>query len=113
MADSLNVVTVRIEDVCAVVVGVVLRSETRRTVVAAARGERRGVKRIDGCAVWRGEGDVQCRRFAFRDEEVNASRRTKADCALDFGPLDAERCERSLVEPAACRHVTDRDGEVV
>jgi hypothetical protein len=113
VADGLNVVAVRVNDIAAVVVGVVLRAKTRRAVVTAACGEGRGVERIDGRAVWRGKRDVHgCRGVAARDEEVNTPWRAEAD-SLDLGDLDSEWRERGLVElPARC-HVTDGDGEMV
>ena len=53
MADSLNVVAIRVNDIPAVVVGVIARAETKRTIVPSASGKGRGVEGIDGRAVWR------------------------------------------------------------
>ena len=59
MADRLDVVAVRVEDVCTVVVGVIERAHSRRPVVCPARFERSGMERIDGLAVVDRERDVE------------------------------------------------------
>ena len=51
VANDLNVVAVRVEDMAAVVVGVVTRPKTRRAVVAAERGPGCRVEGIDRRAV--------------------------------------------------------------
>jgi hypothetical protein len=114
MADSLDVVAIRVNDIPTVVVGVVARAETRRTIVPSASGKGRGVEGIDGRAVWRGKGKVhRCCGLALLDEEVHAPGWAEAHRALNHGRLDVERAERGLVKPPADRHVTDGDGEVV
>jgi hypothetical protein len=55
---GLNVVPVRIECVGSVIVGVVLRPEAWRSVIASASSEGGGVKGIDDGAAWGSEGDV-------------------------------------------------------
>src|SRR6266508_1397118 len=114
VADGLNVVTVRVKDIPAVVVGVVARAKTRRTVVAGTGGKSRRVERVHGRAVRRGERNVyRCSGLAFSDEEVHAPGGAEAHRSLDYVRLDLERGERGLVEAPARRHVTYRDGEVV
>src|SRR5262245_60890719 len=121
MTDGLNVVAVRVEDISAVVVGVVPRSKAGCSVIAAARSQSRGVERIDGRSVWRDERNVHRRRgLTFRDEEVDTPWRAEAYAhaaeahgALHLGYLDPERCQSGLVEPPACGDVADRDREMV
>src|SRR4029453_2759390 len=109
-ADGLNVVAIRVNDIPAVIVGVVARTKTRRAVVTAARGQSSGVERIDGRAVRCGKGKVQRRcGLALPNEEVHTPGWAEAHRSLDFGRLDVERSERGLVEPPARRHVPDRD----
>ncbi len=50
VTDGLDVVTVRIQYICTVVVRVVLRAHARRAVVIVARGQRRYMESIDRCA---------------------------------------------------------------
>jgi hypothetical protein len=113
VADSLNVVAVRVQYIAAVVVGVVPGTKTRRTVVAGTRGESRRVERIDGRTIWRTERNVHRRRgLTFRDEEVNAPRRTEAH-SFYLGHFDSKRSERGLIEAPARFDITDGDREVV
>ena len=59
VAHRLDVVAVRIEDVCTVVVGVIESAYPRRPVVGPARVERGGMERIDGWAIVDRERDVE------------------------------------------------------
>jgi hypothetical protein len=114
VTDGLDVVAVWIEDIAAVVVGVVPRTKTWRTVIASACGECCRVERIDGGSVWRRKRNVHRRcGLAFRDEEVNASWRAEADPAFHLSHLDPERSEHRLVEARTHSHVPDGDGEMV
>ena len=62
VADNLDVVAVRIEDVGAVVVRVIDLPNARLAVVDAACLEPGGVERVNRRAVLGGEGDVQAAR---------------------------------------------------
>ena len=59
MADGFDIVAVGVDDESAVVVGVIVQSQARRTVVARARGQRGRMERVDGGAIGRGEGQMQ------------------------------------------------------
>ena len=59
--DGLDVVAVGVEDVRAVVRGVVLRPQTRPSVVRSAGGERRAVEGLDGRVIHCGKRDVKRR----------------------------------------------------
>ena len=50
VTDGLDVVAVRIQYICTVVVRVVLRAQARLAIVLAARGQRCYVESIDRCA---------------------------------------------------------------
>jgi len=71
MADGLDIVAVRIEDEGAVVVLMILRSQTRWPVVSAACGQGRLMKRIDRVPIGYGEGEMKVgtRSIAFRQTE--------------------------------------------
>src|SRR5690606_1729316 len=56
VTDGLDIVPVRIEDDCAVVVWMIVGADSRLAVVAAARGHRSGIKGIDLGALVRSEG---------------------------------------------------------
>jgi len=59
VADRLDVVAVRVEDVCTVVVGVIERTHSGRSVVCPASFERGDMEGIDGLAIVDREGDVE------------------------------------------------------
>lgn len=114
VADGLNVVAIRVQDIATVVVGVVPRTKTWRSIVAAACGEGRSVEGIDGLTVWRGKRNVHgCRGLTRRNEEVNTPRRPEAHGTLHLGHLDSEWSERGRIESLARLHVTDGDREMV
>ena len=88
MADGLDVVAVGVEHERAVVRRVVVRAHARRTEVAPAMRERRGVKAPDRFARRRVERDVEPgrrgdrtlrRRILEADVEGEAFRRRRAD----------------------------------
>ena len=57
VADAGDLVAVEIADICAVVVGVVVRAEPGRAAAGAAGGQGRRVKGADGRSVLGDEGD--------------------------------------------------------
>ena len=59
MANHFDVVPVWAYDECGIVVRLVVRAQTRRTIVFAASGQRRAIKRVDLLAILSDEGDVK------------------------------------------------------
>src|SRR5579859_538063 len=117
MADRLDVVAVGVEDERPVVRRMV-RPQSGRPVVGAARGERRGVERVDGFVVRGRKRDVRPRpvRLALDDPELGLSGRTERN-RLVLVELHrdrpAERRQRLLVERAARRVVLHVEPDVV
>ena len=71
MADPLDVVPIGVEDVCGVVVRVVLSADSRRAVIGSSCREPHHVEPVDGVAIGTGEGDVRAAdRVAASDSEV-------------------------------------------
>src|ERR1043165_5295309 len=123
VADGFDGVAVRIEYEGAVIVWVVVRTQSRRTVVATARGERsaiEGVYLITGVGAKR---DVNRRllRLTLADPEIRFRWRTEP-CPFKatglFGgelheDLVSERRERGEEEGFAFRVVADAEAGVV
>jgi hypothetical protein len=63
MANHFDVVPVRTDDERGIVVRVVLRAQTRRTIVFAPRLKSRAVEILDLPAILGREGQVKMRRF--------------------------------------------------
>jgi hypothetical protein len=76
MGDRFDVMPVRVEDERPIIIGVIVRPETGRTVVLGPRRERRIVKRPHLSPVFRREGNVQAARegLARPDPELRALR---------------------------------------
>ena len=94
MTNRFETMPIGIDDECGVVESVVLWPETRRAIVACARGECRFVERIDRGAVGRAETDMAVERGALRLGAAAASPEAAAlasaaalarSCALAFG----------------------------
>ena len=124
MTHRLDVVPVGVEHEGAVVVRVVVRAQTRRTVVLAARRKRGLVERIDGRAVLRGDCDVHgFVQAAFAaDPEVRLAAGAEAEAAglgvvlvlLHFHDQHvAERRQRLLVKCLGTCVVRYREADVV
>ena len=110
MTDGLDVVTVGIENVRAVVAGVV-RPFSRSAVVSTPCGDRGGVEAIDGL-IARGperEVDWTARRRIIAQEQF-----ANLDCVLAF-PRDAESesADRGFVEAPTRGEVTHPQMDVV
>lgn len=116
MDDRLEVVAIQVGHEGAVVAGVVFGVQPGSTAVRGARGQRRDVERINGCAVGRGERDVcvVVGRFAGIEPQVGLGRVAKPDpeCLIDADGV-AERRESVAVEGRAARQVADPDAHVV
>lgn len=52
MANSLDVVADRVNDKSAVVIGMIVRSQTRRTVALGSGGQRPGMEFVYGAAIY-------------------------------------------------------------
>jgi len=63
MANNFEVVPVRTNDESCIIVRVVLRAQTRRTIVFAPRLKSRAVEIFDLPAILGREGQVEMRRF--------------------------------------------------
>src|SRR2546421_6649831 len=86
MANGFDVVPVRIEHECAVVVRVIVRARTRSTVVPATRCDRSLVEGVDLLARLGSEGNVNWRLVGsvLPDPEVRLRRDTEALELLPF-----------------------------
>ena len=65
MADCLNAMTVGVQHESAVIVGVIVAPQPRRTIVAPASGERRRVKRIYRLSTGSAEAEMRARNWGF------------------------------------------------
>jgi hypothetical protein len=65
MADCLNAMTVGVQHESAVIVGVIVGPQPRRTIVAPATGERRRVKRIYRLTTGSAEAEMRARNWGF------------------------------------------------
>jgi hypothetical protein len=76
VADSFDAVAVGVEHECRVVACMVLQPQAGSTVIAAAVGQRRVVKRGDGIAIARQETDMHAARThnagLLRDREFDS-----------------------------------------
>ena len=63
VANRFDVVTVRTNDESSIVVGVVMRTQTRRTIVFATRLQRRAIESVDLLAILGRERQVKMRRL--------------------------------------------------
>jgi hypothetical protein len=104
--DSFYVVPIGVEDECGVVPGVIVRSQSRPSVVDPSCPDGCGVEGINRFAVWRGERNVHgtAGRFLLLDPEILiVPREARSLRALDDS--DTERLQRLLVERATPREV--------
>lgn len=93
MTESLDVVAIGIEHERAVVILVIMQTQSRRAVVLAAGRERGLVKSIDGCPVWRkGDMGAGLRNALDADlEERLVIAAITGAIVLDMQPFDAKR----------------------
>ncbi len=115
--DCFNVVTVRVNDEGGVVATVVLRPQTRRTVVPAPGGQGCTVERLDFLPTACREGQVkmgwelrrlvQAQRRSASAHDLHAVGRVVNDL------VNAERLKRRQVEGSACGVVCDAELYVV
>src|SRR5262245_15436384 len=107
VTNRFNVVSVKIEDECAVVVRMIHRPQSRCAVVAPACSEGRLVEGID-CRTIRGQdGDMDRSGGAWGDPEVGLPRGTEASCGTTefHDERIAQGCKGVLEEPLAARVV--------
>src|SRR5262249_22662683 len=83
MANGLDVVAVGVEPKGTVIIGVIVRPQSRRTVVFAASLERRCVEGVNGIAILGHEGEVHTSLdgFTAADPELRPSLGAKARVA--------------------------------
>ena len=97
VADRLDVVAVGIEHEGAVVVGVVVGPEARCAVVAAADGERGGMKPVDDGPVVGGERDVDA--LALRPAAAHPEERLAVRAEAGGGSLPVCSADTSMMSP--------------
>ena len=114
MKDSFHVVPIGVEDKCGVVPGVIVRSQSRPSVVDASRLEGCSVERINGIAVWRGESNVHRtgRDLLFREPEVLIVN-CEARPLRAFDDVNTERLQRPLIERATTCEIAYRQLHMV
>src|SRR5215208_1327720 len=113
--DSFYVVPIGVEDECGVVRGVIVRPQTRPSVVDPSCLDGCGVERINRFAVWRSERNVHgtgsC--FLFLDPEVSTIVRREAGSLRALDHSDTEGLQRTLVERATLCDVTHAQHHVI
>src|SRR5207248_1380558 len=104
VTDGLDVTTVRIEHERAVIVRVIVRSQSGRAVVASALRDRRLVERVDPFPVRGTEGDMSREDvgLALTNPEIGFRRNAEADRVLELhDDRIAERRKRGAIERLA------------
>ena len=94
MADRFQPVPVGIEDEGRVVVGMVVWSQARQTIVAAAAGQGGGMKRVDGRTAARLEGDVLAFGRVRRRTWLTACTDPERGLRQPFRSVPGCRCSR-------------------
>src|SRR5262249_51815097 len=124
MAYGLDAVAVRIEYEGAVVVGVVVRAQPRRAVVASAFGQCRGVKSLDRLAIGSTEAEMRAGNgrsdvgFACDGEfHAEGARHRAVVRAAAIAEIDdanePEGAQGGGVEAAAATDVADAERDVI
>jgi hypothetical protein len=105
MADGLNAMTVRVQHGSAVVVGMILWPQPRRTTVAPATGKRRRMKSVYRLAIGSAKTQMCARNWRF--DLIRAS--FLAEVIDAYKPERAQSCvieTAAIVEVGdACRHM--------
>ena len=117
VANHFDVVPVRTDDESCIVVPVVMRAQTRRTVVFATRLQSRAMESFDLLAILGRERQMKMRRLLLGLEHAQrclALRGTKLDTERPLQDNDyAERFERAEEERFARCIIADADYDVV
>src|SRR5882672_5013456 len=100
MAHGLDIVSVRVEHEGAVIVRVIMRPCSRRSVVTAAGQDRLAVEAVHGVAVMRGEGDVRAglRQLLQSDPEegLGADAIARGSFAIGIEARDSKGTQRAV-----------------
>src|SRR5437764_5254056 len=118
VADSLDVVAVRIEHISAVVVGVVDGANAWCAIVDSASDECRGVERIDLTAAVSGQGDVQpppyrCALRLYPEPGFSGRAKPRRLAGRLHDQCQPQRREGVFVEGLAAVIVADGKSDVV
>ena len=123
MANRFDIVAIEVDDEGAIVVGVIVRSQARRAIVAPSGRERGAIKRVGVGSGACGEGDVSAalRSVARPDPEKRLSRRAKPGVRLCAGLRrgkfikqgDSEWGKRADVESLGAFDVRDGQSDVI
>jgi hypothetical protein len=124
MADRLNAMTVGIQHESAVIVGVIVGPQPRRTVIAPASGERRRVKGVQRPSTRSAEAEMRAWNWSFDlgfvgDRKFNTKLtrcRTIVGAAALAEVNDAykpERAQRSIIETTTTVDVSDTDRDMI
>src|SRR5690242_5654617 len=107
MADGFDVVTVGVEYEGAVVVRMIVGTDSGRAVVATACGDRRLVERIDRSAGAGLERDVVARaaRVPAADPQLRPTGRAEAGAFVAAGLLLRHIHDRTEAERGECLHI--------
>src|SRR5690242_11626830 len=124
MTNRFETMPVGIDDEGGVIGSVILRPETRRAVVARARGERDFVERIDRGSVGRAKANVAVERGAFGlradperqrllAERMFLEQAITRDIVTVVAAAIAERREDRVIEGAAPRQIAHAEREMI
>src|SRR5208282_4244606 len=114
MANRLDIVAVAIVDEGAVVIGMILRAQPRRSIVLTARRDCRIIKRFDGCAIGRRESDMTFRGDrSARDPEIRPALPETDRFAEVHQNRVSERRQGRLKKSFAFRDVGNRQTDVI
>ena len=111
MAHSLNVMTVGIEDKCAIVVRVIVRANSRLAVISTSRRKCLHVKYIDGVSVWSSKSNMASGQDGLSQanpkERFSACSVTDEVLAISIEWFDAERTKCSVKERFRSREIAN------
>jgi len=116
VTDGFDIVAVRVEHECAIVVVVVLRPQARWAVVASARRHRRAMKCVDLRTGLRAKRDVHTWRIrhALADPEIGFGRHAESGELFEFHQQAvAERRERGAIKRLGLCHIGHADAGMV
>jgi len=131
VANRLDIVAIRIKDERAVIIRVILGTQSRRPIIKPASRQRGAVERVDCTAVITSEGDMNrraaaashfCRfcmrtgadRLALLDPEVRDEPSPEPGAGRDFHRKRiAQRCQRRFIELPAALVIRGANTDVV
>ena len=116
MTDSLNVVAVRPDDECRIVIGVVMRANPRRTIVLTSGSQSLFIELVDLASTVCNEGKVEGQRVALCRAQPKRGllRPPKPRGVRKFHhDTNAQRRKRAQEERLACFQVTHSDTDMI